>query len=316
MSPASPDINRMINQDIKDKDIPQTEGSLVTNDVTLKNLFITNPYHNTRVVPGDKMVIIGEIFDVDLQEKIDEKLGETNNMLNRDFKTEFMQVDKKAGLRIFCLSNIKKRLGGIDRDAFDAKIRRKNVKIKKTQNIINRMKRLGRRKRRMEIAKREAAKKKEEQDRWLQNNPDIDNPRINSPAISGLHTPDNSQVANSQVVRNSINLKTPLPVVVEHSMQNLEKENTMNNLNQLMDNDNLVNVLQDNPYDENDSKIQKSADNTIEDTNTLEEGSKQGIVKDLSINITQNHSDNSKIVNIVSGGGTARVVKKNTQSEQ
>ena len=93
------------------------------------------------------MVIIGEIFDMDLKHKFGGVLGATSAMINREFKNEFMEVDKKAALRKICIDNIAKRLGGVDKDALDAKIKRKNVKIKKTKAIISRMKKLGRRKR-------------------------------------------------------------------------------------------------------------------------------------------------------------------------
>lgn len=120
----------------------------MANDITMKELFITNPYHNMRIVPGDKMVVIGEIFDMDLKKKFGGLLGATTAMINREFKNEFVEVDKKAALRKICMDNIALRLGGIDKDALDAKIKRKNVKIKKTKAIISRMKKLGRRKRR------------------------------------------------------------------------------------------------------------------------------------------------------------------------
>jgi hypothetical protein len=59
-----------------------------------------------RIVPGDKMVVIGEIFDMDLKKKFGGLLGATTAMINREYNNVFVQVDKKAGLRKICMDNI------------------------------------------------------------------------------------------------------------------------------------------------------------------------------------------------------------------
>ena len=158
-SPKKPKKCCTIN-DPKENIMDSEFSEQVTNDVTQKSLFITNPFHNTRLVPGDKIVIIGEIFTKDLKVlkeslvKLDKSSFET-----KEFRNEFIKVDKKAGIRNICISNIQKRLGGVDREALDAKIKRKNVKIKKTKAIINRMKKIGRRKRRYNQARKDAQEK-------------------------------------------------------------------------------------------------------------------------------------------------------------
>jgi hypothetical protein len=82
------------------------EAYHLANDITMKELFITNPYHNMRIVPGDKMVVIGEILDMDLKKTFGGLLGATVAMINREHNNVFAQVDKKAGLRKICMDNI------------------------------------------------------------------------------------------------------------------------------------------------------------------------------------------------------------------
>ena len=109
------------------------------NNVTLKELVLTNPYRNMRIVPGDKMIIIGEIF-IQKEESLGKIIPvEDDGKIFRDFNNEYDPVNTKSGLRRDLLEMVEIRLKKINKQALEFSMNKKAKKMNKLKGLIKRI---------------------------------------------------------------------------------------------------------------------------------------------------------------------------------
>ena len=116
------------------------------NKFTMADVVLTNPYHNMRIAPGDRMIIIGEIY-VNFDNRCDVNLGDDERLL-KDFNNEFPTVDRKREDREACVDIADRRLNHEDKLPFDKQIDKRAGKVAKMKLVVSKLRKLGRQQRR------------------------------------------------------------------------------------------------------------------------------------------------------------------------